>query len=231
MDLRAFREGLLDRLAAHVRFDAAMVHAMSPRVPLETGAFRGLAIEEVRATLPEWDRYAVELGRFRDVALAHGGVATDREAFPARGRVRTTFEQAFGPKRVRAAALVHLVVRDRIIGLVMLLRRRDEPFTRRDVALLRSVAPTIAIGDALHQCLDGLAQAPVPVRLVCRDQRLTERQREIAEHVALGHTNAQIGDALELSANTVRNQLAMIMKRLGAGNRADVVRLAVLRGA
>ena len=64
---------------------------------------------------------------------------------------------------------------------------------------------------------------------MCRDKRLTERQREIVEHVALGHTNAEIGAAIGLSVRTVRNLLVAIMKRLDASNRADVVRVAVLR--
>jgi DNA-binding CsgD family transcriptional regulator len=197
-------------------------------VPLETGVFRGLDLDGIRATLPHWDRYAVELGRFRDVAMQRGGVATDREALPDRGPARRTFEKAFGGGRVRAAALVHLVVRERVVGMVALLRRRGLPFSDEEVSLLRSVAPAIATGDALHQALDGGPRARMPVRLVCRDQRLTERQREIVEHVALGHTNAAIGQALGLSPNTVRNLLAVAMRALGAANRADVVRLAVL---
>jgi DNA-binding CsgD family transcriptional regulator len=46
--------------------------------------------------------------------------------------------------------------------------------------------------------------------------------------VALGRTNRQIAEMLRISPNTVRNTLANVCERLGAGNRADVVRLAVL---
>ena len=45
--------------------------------------------------------------------------------------------------------------------------------------------------------------------------------------MALGHTNEDIGRAMGLSANTVRNHLARIYPRLGASNRADLVRLAL----
>jgi DNA-binding CsgD family transcriptional regulator len=47
--------------------------------------------------------------------------------------------------------------------------------------------------------------------------------------VALGHTNDAIARALGLSPNTLRNHLAEVFRRLGAANRADVVRLSVLR--
>lgn len=231
-DLRSYREGVLDVLAPHVPFDLALAHAGSPRVPLETAATRGVSIEAIRPTLGAWDRYAVELARFRTHALAHGGVATDSEALAARGRARTIFERAFGAgRRVRRGALVHLVVRERVVGLIALLRARDVPFAPREAALLRALMPAIAAGDALQSRLDASARADVPVRLSCQDSRLTRRQRDIVEHVALGHTNAQIGAALHLSPNTVRNQLAATMKRLDAANRADVVRLAVLRPA
>jgi DNA-binding CsgD family transcriptional regulator len=68
-----------------------------------------------------------------------------------------------------------------------------------------------------------------PTQLRCSDQRLTPRQRELVERVALGHTNAQIAAALSLSENTVRNLLTATRQRIGAANRAELVRLAVLR--
>lgn len=227
-DLRAYREGVLDALAERVAFDAAWMHAGSPRVPLETGVARGIELARIAERVHEWDRYAVELGRFRDVALTRGGVASDREALPARGPSRSLFSRAFG-RRVRAAVLVHLVVRERFVGMIALLRMRDVPFEEHELAVLRAAMPAIAIGDALHARLDESARATAPIALVCRDQRLTARQREVVEHVALGHTNAEIAAALGCSPNTVRNQLVSVMKRLGAANRADVVRLAVLR--
>ena len=64
----------------------------------------------------------------------------------------------------------------------------------------------------------------------CVDGRLTARQRDIVSRVALGQTNAQIATALGLSANTVRNHLARVFARIGASNRAELVRLAVLTG-
>lgn len=87
----------------------------------------------------------------------------------------------------------------------------------------------MAVAAALHQSLDQAERATVPSVLRCHDQRLTPRQREIVELIALGHTNQAIASTFGRSANTVGNQLAEAMRRLGAANRADVVRLAVLR--
>lgn len=227
---RAFREAVLDQLAGEVAFDAAVFHALSPRVPFQTAAVRGLDPAVIGASMKHWDQWAVELGRFRDFGVKNGGVATDRDALPVRGRARSIFERAFGgQQRAKAAAFVHLIVRERIVSALILVRWKNLPFNEAEVRKLRAVAPTIAIADALHQSLDQAERATVPSVLRCHDQRLTPRQREIVELAALGHTNQAIASSLGRSTNTVRNQLAEAMRRLGAANRADVVRLAVLR--
>lgn len=76
--------------------------------------------------------------------------------------------------------------------------------------------------------LEDAPRASSAVRLRCRDQRLTARQRQLVEHFALGHSNQEVATALELSPNTVRNHLARVRERVGAANRADLIGLAVL---
>lgn len=226
----AFREAVIDRVAASVPYDAALLHALSPRVPLSTGALRGLDAAELERSMSSWDDFAVELGRFRDLALQSGGVVTDRQALPPKGPQRKLFEGAFGGrKKAKAAAFVHLVVRGRIVAALVLVRFKDVPFTDAEVAWLRTVAPTLAVADTYHQVLDRAQRASVATELKCADSRLSQAHRDIVERVALGHTNAQIAEAIGKSPNTVRNQLAEVMRRIGASNRADVVRLAVLR--
>ena len=53
-------------------------------------------------------------------------------------------------------------------------------------------------------------------------KRLSKREREVVALVALGFTNRQIGDALGISAFTVRNHLTRAMQRTGASNRAQL---------
>ncbi|MCW5831654.1 MAG: hypothetical protein KIS78_04275 [Labilithrix sp.] len=227
---KAFREAALDCIAGEVVYDGAVFHALSPRVPFATAVVRGLEREAIEASMKHWDRWAVELGRFREIGIRNRGVATDRQALPARGPTRALFERAFGAgRRARAAAFVHLIARERILSAMILVRFRDRPFSDADVSALREAAPVLALADGLHRELDHGERASVPTAIRCRDQRLTDRQREIVELMAMGHTNAAIARALGRSPHTVRNQLADVMRRLGAANRADVVRLAVLR--
>jgi DNA-binding CsgD family transcriptional regulator len=230
MHLLEYRQRALAALADCIRFDAALFHELSPRAPFERAALIGLDAAALAAGSSHWDDNAVAFGRLRDLALAQGGVATDIDAFPVGSRGRALWvervERAFGMKAVLVA---HLVLHERIVSVVLLFRRARQAFSRREQDAMRALAPALAVGDALHQSLAGSPPLGMVTRVRCVDQRLTARQREVVERVALGHTNLEIGAALTLSANTVRNLLADACKRLGAANRAELVRLAVLR--
>lgn len=228
--LPAWREAALDRIAGELRFDAAIFHALSPRVPLETGVVRGVDPAIVANSMAHWDRLAVDLEPLRNHALAHGGVASDAEALPQRSRARARFEAGVAkPFGIRRLAITHLGLRDRISAALILLRRSAVAFSAAELQLLRAIVAVLALADAAHTALSAVPTASLPTRLRCVDQRLTPRQREILERVALGHTNAEIARALDLSPNTLRNHLVAVYGRLGAGNRAEAVRLAVLR--
>ncbi|MFI0938774.1 response regulator [Streptomyces sp. NPDC021020] len=51
---------------------------------------------------------------------------------------------------------------------------------------------------------------------------LTERETEIAGHVALGKTNAEIARELFISAGTVKTHVAAIQRKLGVRNRVGI---------
>jgi len=56
---------------------------------------------------------------------------------------------------------------------------------------------------------------------------LSDRELEVAELVVAGLTHRQIGERLFISAKTVEHHIARIRRRIGAGNRSDL--LAQLR--
>jgi DNA-binding NarL/FixJ family response regulator len=58
---------------------------------------------------------------------------------------------------------------------------------------------------------------------------LSDRQREVLELVAEGHTNAQIGSRLFLTESTIKQHLRGAYKILGVKNRSQAAR--ILRGA
>jgi DNA-binding NarL/FixJ family response regulator len=57
-------------------------------------------------------------------------------------------------------------------------------------------------------------------------QALSDREREVLKLVALGHTSAEIGDALNLSTLTVSTHLRNIYRKLQVKSRAQAVSLA-----
>ncbi len=59
---------------------------------------------------------------------------------------------------------------------------------------------------------------------------LTEREVEILRLIALGHTNAEIGEQLFLSVRTVESHRAHVQQKLRRSSRAELVRYALDRG-
>ena len=59
---------------------------------------------------------------------------------------------------------------------------------------------------------------------------LSTRELEVLQLVAGGHSNRDIGESLHLSALTVKSHLARIARKLGTGDRAEMVALALRAG-
>jgi DNA-binding NarL/FixJ family response regulator len=59
---------------------------------------------------------------------------------------------------------------------------------------------------------------------------LTDREREILERLAKGHTNKVIAAELYLSVNTVRNYVQSTLSKLGAHSKLEAVAAAVREG-
>ena len=57
---------------------------------------------------------------------------------------------------------------------------------------------------------------------------LTTRQKEILKLVALGHTNREIGEQLDISVRTVEVHRFNLMRRLRVRNVAQLLRQALL---
>ncbi len=73
-----------------------------------------------------------------------------------------------------------------------------------------------SLREAFHRCPDG--RGPM--------EPLTTRECQVLQHVALGESNQEIGQALYLSADTVKTHLARILRKMPARDRTH----AALRG-
>lgn len=62
------------------------------------------------------------------------------------------------------------------------------------------------------------------------EMRLTEREREVLRHLAQGHTNTEIADALVVGETTVKTHVHHVLSKLGARDRAQAIVFARQRG-
>jgi DNA-binding NarL/FixJ family response regulator len=59
---------------------------------------------------------------------------------------------------------------------------------------------------------------------------LTDRERQVLQLIAEGHTSKEIADLLNLSVRTVQNHRAHIMDKLGMHDRAELIKYAIQKG-
>lgn len=73
----------------------------------------------------------------------------------------------------------------------------------------------------------GVTLAATPETPVGPPDDLSEREVEVLSLIALGHTNAEIGEQLFLSVRTVETHRAHVQQKLGRTTRAELVRYAL----
>jgi two-component system response regulator NreC len=76
----------------------------------------------------------------------------------------------------------------------------------------------------------GARLAAEPAQSEAKDDDLSERETEVLQLIALGHTNTEIADQLYLSVRTVESHRAHIQQKLRLSTRAELVRYALEYG-
>ncbi|MDV6013368.1 response regulator transcription factor [Haloechinothrix sp. LS1_15] len=130
---------------------------------------------------------------------------------------------------------------------VVVLASSDDPYAVRaafqagaQAYLLKSASP-VAVTDGVRRVLEGGVYADpgvAPVlatgtRVPSTDntpRELSSREVQVLQLVADGKSNKEIGDELSLSALTVKSHLSRIGRKLGTGDRAQMVALAMRAG-
>jgi two-component system, NarL family, response regulator NreC len=104
-----------------------------------------------------------------------------------------------------------------------------------DVDLVRAVA-SVAAGKSFFSpavskvMLDDYVRHLSDKGIVDRYESLSEREREIFQLIAEGHSNKEIADLLSVSPATVETHRAHILQKLDVHNTAELVLYAVRRG-
>jgi two-component system NarL family response regulator len=87
-------------------------------------------------------------------------------------------------------------------------------------ALKKVMAGELAVSDTVRSAYEARKS----------ERGLTEREKEILVLVSKGCSNAEIGNILHLSPNTVKNHLKNLFEALGAADRAEAVAIGLRRG-
>ena len=106
--------------------------------------------------------------------------------------------------------------------------------------LLKTSRPTELL-QAVHDAVRGVSYVTPQIgraieNMFIRDPRaeapkqLTGRQREVLQMLARGLTNKEIGSALDISGNTVRNHVNSIIEKLEVSDRTEAATSAIHRG-
>lgn len=93
------------------------------------------------------------------------------------------------------------------------------------------IGPVVdAVGAGAHGVLIAQRANPAAASVPAAVHELSAREVEVLQLVADGRSNKWIGDQLSLSALTVKSHLARIGRKLGTGDRAHMVALALRAG-
>jgi DNA-binding NarL/FixJ family response regulator len=99
--------------------------------------------------------------------------------------------------------------------------------------ILKSMPPN-ELTDVIRQVYAGKKRIPAQVAAQLAehlaDERLTDRERDVLQHIAGGNRNRDIGEKLFISEETVKVHVKHIMEKLGASDRTEAVAIAVRRG-
>jgi two-component system, NarL family, response regulator NreC len=104
-----------------------------------------------------------------------------------------------------------------------------------DTDLIRAIAD-VAAGRSFFSpavakvMLDDYVRHLADKGIVDRFDALSEREREVFQLIAEGHSNKEIADLLSISSGTVETHRARIFQKLDLHNTAEVVLYAVRRG-
>lgn len=154
---------------------------------------------------------------FRRISAFTWSEARLQRKFSRRGREIDQVVRDFGWKEI-VAVPVHGPADYQ--GLVSLATLSPVQLTLRDLAMLQAVG--LAVHDRCRMQTDfGMEALPAP---------LTPREVECLQWAAVGKTDWEIGQLLEVSAATAHYHIERAKAKLGVSSRVQAVALAVLRG-
>ena len=169
-----------------------------------------------RAWSDRANQYLREGSSLLAAAARSSGVAQDLDVLSRDERSRSSFYAEYmRPLGASSCALVLLRSGSGPSHILSFSRHGRSVFRARDLEVLRNVRSALSV--VARICPESVAPADR------QEPRLTPREAEIAGYVTRGLRNAEIAALCGSSPFTVRNQLAMIFRKLEVTTRAELV--------
>lgn len=145
------------------------------------------------------------------------GVCLDREFFPSESARDNSvyYREVLQPAEVSSLACISLKWRGNPLAFIVAARHDGRAFDEDEGELLGAIRPFLEAAFVAN-----LATSEHPLM-----EKLTPREREVAEMVCRGFSNREIGAMLGTSPNTVRNQTVQLFRKLEVDNRAELAAL------
>jgi DNA-binding NarL/FixJ family response regulator len=151
------------------------------------------------------------------------GAFIDRDIYSASERRNLPFyRDIIGPQQISAMLSGSICYRGRQQAIFYLCRHGGSVFRTRELDRVKRALPAVGVVFTAHApALDGDGGAQ-PFETRAAFARLTAGERQIADHASRGLRNHEIGRALDLSPNTVRNTLQRVFQRLKIAGRTEL---------
>lgn len=211
-----YEQARMEWLQRLIGFDLFYLGAAFPDVHLAC-ATAGVDAPSVQSCEAKADRYWVDRVALNRGVMLRGGVAVDVDVLSARQRsAMALYDEIMSPLGVRMVAAAVFAIDGRARSCLYLGRTLARTFDRSALDVLRDALPILALGARLQALTTKRPVAPEP-------RRFSAREREIIDYVCLGLTNAEIATAIGTSPNTVKNQIASVLRKAEVANRTELV--------
>jgi DNA-binding CsgD family transcriptional regulator len=132
---------------------------------------------------------------------------------------QTPIGRHLGAYGIAHVAALYLWDSGRIVACIVLHRRIEaDDFSAPEITLLRKAHPLLQQAYTLVKKQAGSATGQPSLRI------LTQRERQVAELLGEGRSNAEIAHALFISADTVKTHCRRIYAKVGVRSRAQFMR-------
>lgn len=224
-------------------YSSEALNAVGRRVPDSSGQFSALVVDDHPMLREAMTARLTEMGATQVYEAAT--IAEARARAHATGPLELCVLDLGLPDGNGLDLLAEL--REAGWNRLVVLSAADDPYSVRAAFvagaqgyLLKSASPSV-VADGVRQVLGGGVYAdPSVASLLAAGLRgnradsgvsdLSAREIEVLRLVADGNSNKEIGDTLNLSALTVKSHLARIARKLGTGDRAEMVALVMRAG-